>query len=279
LSVLYQRTMDALNDAQVSVYPVDVRGLVNMSAAGDATYSGASDVPGFVAVDAGRSWLHSSTVASLKNFAEMTGGRAYYNNNDLAAGFKSAADDSSSYYLLGYYLDLKNTQPGWRKLQVQVADKDYKVRARTGFTVTNVNIDPKLTHDADVSFALSSPFDSTGIHNTVEWEGIDPALRGEKKPIGFKIHFPALGVVDEADENRFDVDVLAQATRKGAPATSTGQSIKGTIPATELARIEKDGISYKNVLELPPGDYRVRFVVRDNLRGRIGTVTAPLTIN
>ena len=30
---------------------------------------------------------------------------------------------------------------------------------------------------------------------------------------------------------------------------------------------------------LPPGEYQVRFVVRDNLSGRIGSVTAPLKVS
>src|ERR1700683_2453081 len=47
LSVLYERTMEALNDAQISVYPVDVRGLLSTSPTGDATYSGGLSGPGF----------------------------------------------------------------------------------------------------------------------------------------------------------------------------------------------------------------------------------------
>jgi VWFA-related protein len=76
LSILYERTMEALNQAQVSVYPVDVRGLVSTTPTADATYSGSLSGPGFADAAAGRSWLQTSSVQSLENFAEMTGGRA-----------------------------------------------------------------------------------------------------------------------------------------------------------------------------------------------------------
>jgi VWFA-related protein len=270
-SLLYERAMEALKDAQVSVYPVDVRGLV--SAGGDVTYSGdgsANNVPG-------RGWLQSSTLDTLKTFAEMTGGRAFYNSNDLAAGFKRAADDSSSYYLLGYYMNTNNSKPGWRKLQVEVQRKDVEVRARTGFFVTNATVDPDLTHKADIGFALSSPFDSTGIAVTVKWQGTSPD--GTKKKVAFAVHLQAMGVIDEANKNRFDVDFVAQATLKGALVGSAGQTIKGSIPAAGMAKIKADGIFYQNALELPPGNYDVRFVVRNNLSGRIGSVTAPLMVN
>jgi VWFA-related protein len=270
-SLLYERAMEALKDAQVSVYPVDVRGLV--SAGGDVTYSGDGSANNVL----GRGWLQSSTLDTLKTFAEMTGGRAFYNSNDLAAGFKRAADDSSSYYLLGYYMNTNNSKPGWRKLQVEVQRKDVEVRARTGFFVTNATVDPDLTHKADIGFALSSPFDSTGIAVTVKWQGTSPD--GAKKKVAFAVHLQAMGVIDEANKNRFDVDFVAQATLKGALVGSAGQTIKGSIPAAGMAKIKADGIFYQNALELPPGNYDVRFVVRNNLSGRIGSVTAPLMVN
>jgi VWFA-related protein len=277
LSLLYERTMEALNDAQVSVYPVDVRGLVNTTPTADATYSGDLSGPGFADTAAERNSLQTSSVHSLENFAEMTGGRAFFNNNDVSAGFKRAADDSSSYYLLGYYVDNLNTKPGWRKLQVQVVRKDVEVHARTGFLVTNATIDPELTHKDDVAFALSSPFDSTGLEVTVRWQGI--SADGTKKMVRFALHLPATGVIDERDKNRFDIDFVAQATKVGAPVGNAAQTIKGAVPAASMGKIRADGILYQNALELPAGDYQVRFVVRDNLSGRIGSVSAPLTVN
>jgi VWFA-related protein len=277
LSLLYERTMEALNDAQVSVYPVDVRGLVNTSPMADATYAGDLSGPGFAASASDRNSLQTSSVQSLQNFAEMTGGRAFFNNNDVYASFKRAADDSSSYYLLGYYVDNKNTKPGWRKLQVQVERKDVEVHARTGFLVTNATIDPELTHKDDVAFALSSPFDSTGLEVTVRWQGI--SAEGTKKMVRFALHLPATSVIDERDKNRFDIDFIAQATKVGASVGNAAQTIKGTVPAASLDKIKADGILYQNALQLPAGEYQVRFVVRDNLSGRIGSVSAPLTVN
>lgn len=278
LSVLYERTVEALKNAQIAVYPVDVRGLVNTAPNGDVTYSGENGPASGEVLAAGSS-LNASTLASMMTFAEMTGGHAYYNNNDLASGFKRAADDSSQYYLLGYYADPHNTKPGWRKLQVQLKDKDktIDVRARTGVFFTNAALDPELTHKADVEFAMTSPFDSTGIHVTAQWMPPQPA--GEKKKIAFALRLPAESVIDEADKNRFDVDFVAQATKLGKPAGNAGQTIKGIVPASALDKVKAEGIFYSNALELPPGEYQVRFVVRDNLTGRIGSVSAPLTVN
>jgi len=277
LSLLYERTIAALNDAQVAVYPVDVRGLVSTAPTGDATYSGDLSGPEFGNAAASRSWLQTSSSTSLEVFAELTGGRAYYNTNDLATSFKRAADDSSSYYLLGYYLDSRDTKPGWRKLQVQVQGKDWEVRARTGVLVTNATLDPQLTHQADIDLALISPLDSTGIPVAIQWQQVVP--EGDKRRVEFALRVPATSVIDEANQNRFDVDFIALADRKGTPAGKAGQTIKGSIPPAALPKIKAEGIFYKNALELPSGDYQVRFVVRDNLSGKIGSVSLPLRVN
>jgi hypothetical protein len=46
----------------------------------------------------------------------------------------------------------------------------------------------------------------------------------------------------------------------------------------KLAQMRQRGVLYKGALELPPGEYTVRFVVRDNLTGRTGSVSGPLKL-
>ena len=270
MRALYERTLNALNDAQVSMYPVDARGLLS-----DPTFAG--DNMGSMLGAGTSDALRQSTITSLKNIAAMTGGVAYYNSNDLAGAFARAAQDSSSYYSLTYYMDRHNTKPGWRKLQVEVPRKDTEVRARAGYLITDLAVNPERTHKADVEFALISPFESTGIPITSQWQGL--LADGSKRKVGFVLHVPATNVVDEADKNRVDVEFVAQAISNGVPAGSISQTIKGLIVPDTLAKLKADGIVYNNVLSLAPGDYQVRFVVRDNLNGKIGSVFVPLTVN
>jgi len=267
---LYERTLKSLNDAQISVYPLDARGLTT-----DPKYS--ADTQGSMLGVSAPDALRQSSLNSLKNFAEMTGGIAYYNTNDLASAFGRAVQDSSSYYLLSYYLDHRNNKPGWRKLQVVVSRKDAEVRARAGYLVTDVAVNPERTHKADVEFALISPFESTGIPITEQWQGVQ--ADGSKKKIGFVLQVPVTGLIDEADKNRIDVEIVAQATNKGVSAGTLSQTMKGLIVPETLAKLKADGIVYRNFLDLSPGDYQVRFVVRDNLSGKIGSVIVPLTVN
>jgi hypothetical protein len=278
LSLLYERTMKALNEAGISVYPVDVRGLVNYLPVADPKFSGSNSGPAMTQAILGRSWLHASTLGTLKDFAAMTGGSAYYNNDDLASGFKRAAGDSSSYYLLGYYIDTHNNKPGWRQLKVKTNRSDVEVRARNGFFVTNATMNPDAARKFDEESAVNSPFDSTGIPVTLRWIGTTTA--GEKKKIQFALNLPATGVViNEADKNHFDLDFVAQANKDGVPVGSVAQIAKGDLTAEALLTTKAQGVVYRSALDLPPGKYNVRVVVRDNLSGKVGSVSAPLIVN
>jgi VWFA-related protein len=284
LSLLYERAMAAMNDAQIAVYPVDARGLVNYLPVADATLQPSSAAQssivhgaGLTSVTVARGWLQVSTISTLQDFAGMTGGRAFYNRNDLTTGFKRAADDSSSYYLLGFYLDSQNNKSGWRKLQVKVDRKDVEVRSRNGFFVTNATVDPTATHQLDISNALGSPLDSTGLPVSVTWQG--SVADGDKKKVGFSLKVPDVGVINESDQNHFDLDFAIQASQGAVTGKPLGQAVKGSIPPEKLAEIKSQGIVYRNSINLAPGKYDVKFVVRDNQTGRVGSVTAPITVN
>ncbi len=278
LSTLYERTMQALTEAQISVYPVDVRGLVNSSPIGDATRSRAPSTRNFT----NRAWLQQSSIDTLNEFAEMTGGKAFYNTNDLTTSFKRAADDASSYYLVGYYLDTRNNKAGWRQLKVKVDKKDTEVRARKGFFVTNATLHMDLTRSTDMNLALSSPIEGTGVPLDVKWLGVSG--EGATKKAGFQVHLPFTGLTfDPTGQNRlnFDFAVAAYPTnsKDGKPASSLGKSFAPSLTEAQVAEVRAKGVGFNYALDLAPGQYAVRFVVRDNISGKVGSVTAPLTVN
>jgi VWFA-related protein len=278
LSVLYERTMLALNEAEISVYPVDIRGLMNLSMFSEGNRSGS--VSGSIAnrQTTNRMWLQQSKFDTLNDFADMTGGKAFYNTNDIAGSFKRAADDGSSYYMLSYYLDTHNNKPGWRKLHVKVDKKDAEVRSRDGFFVTNSTMNPMLSRDIDMSNALHSPIEGTGVPMTVEW--VTVATDGDKKKAVFMAHMPAGGLsFDPAGRDQLNFDFAAMAYDKtGKEAGQAAQRFTKPVPEAQLASVRSNGVGFQNALILSPGTYTVRFVVRDNVTGKVGSVTAPITV-
>jgi hypothetical protein len=58
-----------------------------------------------------------------------------------------------------------------------------------------------------------------------------------------------------------------------------GQKVDLHLTPEKLASIRRKGIVYRDALDLAPGEYTVRFVVRDDLSGRTGSVSAPLKVD
>src|SRR5450755_63945 len=275
----YQRTMQLLNDANVSLYPVDARGVVVVGEM-DATMKVSREmmhaIPEYMA---GESRSHQKTVDTMRIFADTTGGKAYYNNNDLAGALSDASNDGSSYYVLSYALDTKNNRPGWRKLKVKVKDHDYRIRSREGFFVTQTTMDPASSEGMDIREALTSPLDYTGMPLSVKLEA--PVASGAKKKVGFSLLVPAnAATVDASDNDRLNLEIWYVVRNvKGEDVSHNSKLYNLNLNAAFVAQLQTSGIGYNDTLELPPGQYGLRVVVRDNITGRVGSVWAPLQVN
>ncbi len=272
---MYEHTWQLLNDAQISLYPVDVKGLQVVT-----TPSASVRNPGRNYAR-NMSWRQMDTQATLQSFASMTGGRAYYNSNDLVRGFRDAVNDSAQYYMLGYYLDRSKTKAGWRKLAVKVQREHTEVRARSGFFVTNATIDPENSRNNDISSALQSPLDYTSLPLVVRWAKVDAGKEPGKKRVNYEMHLaPDSALVNVVENNHVALEFLALAkTPEGKAADHpVGQNVDLHLTPEKLSVVRETGIAYKGALDLAPGEYTVRFVVRDDLSGRIGSVAAPLKV-
>jgi VWFA-related protein len=269
LEPLYQRTLQMLNDASISVYPVDARGLL--------VFFPGADISKIAGVSAYNKALFDSSRDTMVGFADMTGGKAFYNRNDLDTAFQKAADDSASYYMLGYYLD-KNAKPGWHKLHVKLKNGGKEVRARNGFFVMPESTQTD-TKKMDLRLALVSPLDYSAVPFSVRWGAVQG--QGAKKKVHFQINLPpSSSVVDTSTNGQVDLEVLAAArTATGQSADHFGEHVQANLKPDSLQAFQRDGLNYSNDLLVTAGEYQVRFVVRDNLNGRLGTVTARLQVN
>ena len=181
-------------------------------------------------------------------------------------------------------------------MHVKIKRDSTNVRARSGYFVYAKNKGP--APPSDMQQAVRSPLDFTGVPIAVRWaadqqsstgaRGGGPSVNGAsgsvtssgKKKVAFELAVDRNGVqVDNNDQNHVSFQVLALACKPtGETAAQTSQTVDGHLKPETVTKIQTSGITYRNQLEVEPGDYTVRFVVRDNLSGRIGTVSAPLQV-
>jgi VWFA-related protein len=108
--VQMDRSIRALNDANIGVYPVDPKG---------------------VGVD-----LADSSVTSALILAHMTGGKATYSNNDLAGAIETVMTDTDLTYTLGFYPSVDKLDGKYHTVLVRVNRPRVEVRSRRGYSAS-----------------------------------------------------------------------------------------------------------------------------------------------
>ena len=120
----YLDLIDIANRSNVSIYPVDSRGLA------------ASDTPigsGQERSPADEIQRVRRRVEGLRTLAVDTDGIAVIDTNDIDSGLKRIVADMSSYYLVGYYTKNAKLDGRFRKISVRVKRPGVNVRARRGY--------------------------------------------------------------------------------------------------------------------------------------------------
>ncbi len=286
VSDLYRHTWQLLNQAQLAVYPVDVRYL-NYPAFQGADEPGVyfsaphnpRDNPYTMEMEH-RNWENDETLSTFRTFAEHTGGRAYYNSNDLQRGMREASEDSASYYMLGYQLNRQGKKLGWHKLKVEVSRHGFEVRARNTFLLTDPKGSSVEDRRAVMRSALQSPVDFTAITIQGAWTGVS-AGEAKNKKVGFEIVLPSgFADIDSAQNNHMHVEFLVKAASDGKSSSGIStRTVDVHLDPKGLEQVQQHGLTFRSSLNLPAGTYNVRFVVLDALSGRVGSTSSSLKVN
>ena len=291
----WQATFHALQDANIAMYPVDVSGLLPGTAGAntlqniDSTQimnnSGAGIAARTQQLDAvsNGAFLNPADARheTMGWLADMTGGEAFYNSNNAAGLFHKAGEDAAQYYMIGYYTK-NTTKPGWRKISVKVRHEHAKVRARSGYFFHPVGADHDSMAMAQevraLNMALDSDLSFTSVPLHGVWQPSQPA--GAQRKVPFVLSLPGgVVLIDAEHQNRISLDfrVVAQ-NAAGKVVANIGQRLATSLDQKGIAQVQNRGIDYTNLLTLNPGEYKVHFVVRDNLRGTVGSMVVPLHV-
>ena len=159
-SDIYMRMINLFTEAQVSIYPIDPRGLAPepvFQAASSATSLGR---PNVVSETLASSNQRASEQATMQAIASDTGGEPFYNRNNLTMAVGDALDSGANYYTLTYSPSEKKTAGEWRSIRVALATpeayKGVQLSYRNGYFADNLKV-PEHTGTAEVSEDPNAP--------------------------------------------------------------------------------------------------------------------------
>jgi len=169
-----KRATNLLADAQVAVYPVDVRGL-QVFAADLGSGAGVAGPRSFEAPDPTSSNTTSISTGipqgsvfanqaaeqdTLTQFAVATGGKAFFNTNDIREAIATANEQGSNYYSFSYTPTNKLYDGKFRTIKVHVPTKGYKLYYRQGYFADEVNVAAKEAQLARNAIATAMHYGS-----------------------------------------------------------------------------------------------------------------------
>jgi len=135
--------------------------------------------------------------------------------------------------------------------------------------------------EMDTYTALRSPINYTEIPLAFRWNDQEVGKEKGQRKVHYEVDLPANAVViDDTDKNRMVIQFLSLVHDRDGKEVGHPDSRKLDLFLTpeSLSQVRDNGITYRNLIELPPGDYTVRFVIRDVMSGRMGSISAPISV-
>ena len=259
----------ALENARVSVYPVDANGL-DTAPVYDASNKGSFTNRSFGSQLNSWSAQNVSAHQAMSDIAQRTGGRAFFNRNDLGRAAITAMQDGGTYYAVLFAPASEQADGRFHALKLTTSRKDVKLHYRQGYFA----LDPKQPdkdrqkHMADeIGQVLGSPQLATGIILTA-------MPHPNTDSINMVIGASTLTYA-QADDGLYHTDFeLATALfdAKGKLLSGKSDVIRTSYRPDGVRKILREGMPI--VVNLPAGvnATRVRLVVRDIPSDRIGSV-------
>jgi VWFA-related protein len=269
--------------ANVSIYPMDIRGLQALPPGGEAqsaSLHGVSAYSGqYIVNDLSSNAGSQDTLATL---ASDTGGKAFFDSNDFTGVFSQVQKDTSAYYVLGFISTNLARDGKFRRLRVQVnrpeLKTEVKLEYRSGYYAgrdfvhsnradREQQLDDELGAElpqTDVAlFAGAAYFRSDESHYQLLVSLVVP---------GSQIPF-----VQQKDRDNATIDIIGEVLADGKLRVGNlRDTVRLALDTTEQVRSKN--VQYNTTFLLAPGSYHLKFVIRENQNGRMGTFETDVRI-
>jgi VWFA-related protein len=298
-----EETADMLAISRVSVYPVEVRGVLLMPMGATASLipptgrTGPDESPTPAATQAA-SDQRAAEHATMDVLAQQTGGRAVYDSNGLQEAMADALDDGANYYTLAYVPSNSNFNGAERKIQVRLAHGKADLFYRRGYYANaGMFSQDSATKDSRSSFLGSMEHDIPASSQIVfdvrvaapdqkppsgSVAGANSAMknRAARYAIDYAAALGTIGLTENANGARQGhIEAVAIAyDRDGNRLNWTGISVPIILDQAEWNQFSRSGLQIHQVLDLPAGDVYLRVGLYDPNSGRFGTYEVPLHV-
>ena len=278
-----EASINAAMKANVSIYPIDARGLMADPPGGGAS-KGASRGSGIFngSVYISQRAQINDSQETLVTLAADTGGKAFLDSNDLALGIKDAQQDLRSYYILGYYSTNGAEDGRYRRISIKLTNgmQGVKLEHRPGYYAGKVwgkmNGQDK---EQQLKEAISAGDPVTDIPLALQIDYFRVGPTAYFVPISVKVPGSVIALAAKGGASVTQFDFLGQIQDEThAVVGNVRDFIKIKLDEDKTASAVRKSYQYNAGFTLEPGRYHAKFLVRENVTGKMGTFETRFTV-
>ena len=265
--------------ANMAIYSVDSRGLEAMPPVGNASKG---SLRGTAAYSGGamQSQLDANfgSQETLATLSSDTGGKAFFDSNDFAPAFQQVQHDTEAYYILGFHSTNPARDGSYRHLTVKLNRNDVKMDYRPGYYAP-ADFQHQKTEDREVALTEQLRSDLPATDVAVYLQALYFRLEGDKFFIPVSLIVPGSQIhsVKNGDRDKANIDVMGQVKNaQGIIVGNVRDNVKLTLDAAQ--QVQRKNIQYSTGFTLAPGKYHLKFVVRENQTGAMGSFETDLQV-
>jgi len=265
--------------ADLAIYSVDTRGLQAISPLGDAStgslrgtgsYNGGAIQQNFNA--------NFASQETLTTLSADTGGKAFLDSNDFAPAFAQVQNDSSAYYVIGYHPTNTAKDGRYRRLQVRVNRPGVKVEFRQGYYAPADFVHSgKEDRERELQEELASDLPATDVAMYLDAYYFRLEENRFYVPVSLIVPGSQIPFVKGGDRDKANLDVIGEVLDEGRHAIGhVRETVK--LAVDEQQQVRRKNIQYTTSFNLPAGKYHLKFVVRENQSGHMGSFETDITL-
>ena len=275
-------TADAANRANMSIYTVDMRGLYATIPGGDPSVGAAQQLALFNGDSVHRQTevRHVST-DTLATLAVDTGGKAFFDRGDFHEVYQLVQEEGTGYYLLGYYSTDARQDGRWRRVQVKVDVTGAHLQYRQGYFADRSDLAATAENrEKQLSEAMRSEAPRVELQIALATSYFRLDDHQYFVPLNARLDSSSVEWT-EKNGNReaqfqFAAEIRDEKSRRIVSALQ--DSITVSLAADEFQQGQRRPLQYQGGVILPAGQYRLKFLAREDSTGRIGTFEEDLNL-
>src|ERR1700733_13814087 len=265
--------------SNMAIYTMDLRGLQAIVAGGEAqnaSLRGTSAYSGQSMINALNS--NFTTQEKLVTLASDTGGRSFLDSNDFSQVFKGVQQDTSTYYLLGYRSTNTAKDGRYRHIVVKVNLPGVKIDYRRGYYApADYKHSTKEEKELQLQEELASELPATDLPLYLSAAYFRMEVNKFFIPISLVVPGSQIPFTRSSDRDKATLDVIGIVLdSEHHPVTRIRDTVKLAINTS--SEVQKKNVQYDTGLSLPPGKYHLKFVVRENQTGLMGSFETDLEV-